>query len=208
MLVLATFVIMGIVTYCLLKEGVFTAFTMMVNVIIAGLVAFNFYEPLAVALEPVLKGWPLAGYEDALCLVAVFALVLGLLRLVANQLIPTQMDAYLLLQQIGAVVFGLLTGYLLAGFQMCVMQTLPWQENFMDFQQRIDPSGEGQKLRSMLPPDRVWLAVMQYGSQKGFTPGDGRPPFDSDGSFELRYARYRRFNDNRDAMPYSNELAP
>ena len=32
------------------------------------------------------------------------------------------------------------------------------------------------------------------------------PGFDPDGTFELRYARYRRYDDNRDAMPYKGEF--
>lgn len=53
---------------------------MTVNVVLSGLVAFAFFEPLAGVLGPLFAGTFLAGYEDALCLVFLFALSLGLLR--------------------------------------------------------------------------------------------------------------------------------
>src|SRR5438128_12596719 len=81
-----TVVIMLIVAYAYLREGFFTACTMAINVILAGLVAFNFWEPIAALLDPMLSGSFLHGYEDAVCLVLLFSLVLGLLRAVTNNL--------------------------------------------------------------------------------------------------------------------------
>ena len=43
---------MGIVAYAFWREGPLTAFAMCVNVLLAGLLAFNFWEPIADLLDP------------------------------------------------------------------------------------------------------------------------------------------------------------
>jgi len=46
----------------------------------------------------------------------------------------------------------------------------------------------------VLPPDRVWLALMRRASTGPFRQGED-PGFDPGGSFEQRYARLRRYAD-------------
>jgi cytochrome c biogenesis protein CcdA len=188
-------VIMLGVAYAYLQEGVLTAFTMLCNVFLAGLVAFNFWEPCAAELDPLLAGTLLHGYEDSLCLVLLFTLTLGLLRWTTNTLANLQPEYHPVVQQGGAVVFGLLTGYLVAGFLLCVLQTLPWHENFMNFDEKIDPEAPKARARRVLPPDRVWLALMHRASVGPFSQAE-EAGFDPGGSFEARYARLRRYSDS------------
>lgn len=203
---LLSVVMMIAVAYSFLKEGIFTAFCMLINVCIAGLVAFSYFEPFALALEPITKGL-LDGYEDAISLVALFVATVVLLRSITNALVNNDIPYPPALYQAGAGFFGLVTGYLAAGFLFCVLQTLPWHENFMSFTPRLDPGAPGAGLRRVLPPDRVWLALMHRASTIVFSQSGGEL-FDKDGSFESRYARYRRYNDTRDALPYQQELEP
>src|SRR5215472_11712192 len=102
---LFTVVIMGVVAYAFWREGPLTAFAMCVNVVLAGALAFNYFEPIADLLE--------SSFEDTF----------------AN----THMEYPPVLYRGGAVVFGLVTGYLLSGFLVCVLQTLPLQQNFLSF---------------------------------------------------------------------------
>jgi hypothetical protein len=188
-----TIFIMVIVTYAFWQEGALTAFTMMCNVFVAGLVAFSYWEPIAAELDPLLAGTILHGYEDSVCLVALFSLTLGLLRLATNNLANRLVDYHPVLQQGGSVICGLMTGYLASGFLLCVLQTLPWHRNFMGFEAKVDPDASGAKLRRVLPADRVWLALMH---RAGLGPlAQEGPTFDADGSFEDRYQRYRREGD-------------
>jgi hypothetical protein len=209
-----TILIMLGVGYAYLREGVFTAFTMCCNVLIAGLVSFNFYEPLADLLDSSFESSFLHGYEDGLCMLALFCVTLGGLRTATNALANVQMSLPPLLQRGGGVLFGLLTGYLTVGFMLCALQTLPWHENFMFF----DPSYENNVgLRRVLPPDRVWLAMMfragaysfaneQDPQAKTDTIYDRFYTFDKYGTFEYRYARYRRYGDSREPIVYQHEL--
>jgi hypothetical protein len=220
MLQFLTLIIMAAIGYAYLREGLFTAFVMCCNVMLAGLVAFNFWEPLADLLDPTFAPSVLHGFEDAVCLILLFSVTLGGLRSVTNLLSRTQVRFPVGLQQGGGAVFGLLTGYLVTGFLTCVLQTLPWHVNFMYFNHRLDAGGES--LRHILPGDRVWLALMHRAGAYTFanaddmkTAGKDAPAdryvqkyltFDKFGTFEQRYARYRRYNDNGEPTKYSGEF--
>src|SRR5207302_6291781 len=107
---------MALVAYAYLREGLFTACTMAINVLLAGLIAFNFWEPLAALLDPTLAGSFLHGYEDAFCLIVLFAAALSLLRASTNNLASSRVQFEGWLQTSGGMLFGLLTGYLVSGF--------------------------------------------------------------------------------------------
>jgi hypothetical protein len=185
------FVIMLASAYAFWRQGVLSALVMVVNVLLAGLITFNFFEPIAAELDSMLADTFLHGYEDSLCLVALFSLTLTFLRWAANALIHTTIEYHPILQQGGAVLFGLLAGYLTAGFLLCVAQTLPLSENFLKFDVRSEANAPGAKLRRIMPPDRVWLALMHRGSIASLSWGEDSS-FDPDGSYELRYGHERR----------------
>jgi hypothetical protein len=204
---LLTLVLIVAVAYAYVGEDLPTAFTMFVNVLLAGLVAFNYFEPLAAGVEAQVDGTPLQGYEDAIFLVGLFCLTLGPLRWAVNNLSPSLIEFPPLLQRGGALLFGALTGYLLAGFLLCVFQTLPLPERFMGFQADAAPSG----LRRILPPDRVWLALMHRAGAYAFSNSGGLSEvetFDKDGSFEARYALFRRINAEGNRLKYRGEYEP
>ncbi len=190
---LITVVVMLGAAYAFWRQGVLAAIAMTVNVLLAGLIAFNFFEPMAAELDPMFAGSILHGYEDSICLVVPFVLSLLILRWASNALIHTVIEYHPALQQAGAAVFGSMAGYLTVGFLLTVAQTLPLDEHFLHFEPRIDPSTPGAKIRHILPPDRVWLALMARASVDTFS-WEGNA-FDPDGSFESRYARERRIAD-------------
>jgi len=193
-----TLLIMAGVAYAFWREGLLTAVTMTVNVVLAGLVAFAFWEPIADWLGPMFADSFLHGYEDALCLVVLFAVTLGLLRLLTNNLANAQLEYHPVVRQAGTAACGLLAGYLASGFLLCVLQTLPWHANFLGFDYRVEQNGGGPQAPRILPPDHVWLALM-HGAM---------PEFDPEATFEARYARFRRYDDKRDALPNQWELGP
>jgi hypothetical protein len=206
------------VGYAYFREGLFTAATMCINVIFAGLIAFNFWEPLANLLDSSFQGTILAGYEDAFVLVGLFCVSLGLLRLVTHTLANAVVDFDAVAQQGGGVLFGLLTGYLVSGFMACVLQTLPWHENFMAFE--WDAAKRESPFQRIFPPDRVWLAMMRRAGAYPLSNRDDLDAvksmdssyydnyitFDKYGTFEIRYARFRRYGDKREKLPDNGEF--
>jgi uncharacterized membrane protein required for colicin V production len=213
-----TIAVMGIVVYAFWNEGLLTAVCTFVNVLLAGLVAFNFFEPIADALEPMFETSPLKGYEDSLVLVLVFCLVLAALRWATNTVANTDLVYHPALLRGGCVLFGLLTGYLTAGFLTCVFQTLPWHENFLGFEPGTDGKAADQAIRRVLPPDRVWLALMYRAGAFAFSNSedeavpdpqsltDRYKTFDKYATFSLRYARYRRYGESGEPKKYLGEF--
>jgi len=201
------------VAYSQYSNGLFHAVAMLVAVLLSGLMAFNLWEPAADVLELSLQRGSLAGCEDMLALTLIFGVTLFLLRLaIFNYLAPELIEQHGHLQFLGAGAVGLLTGYLVTGFLVCVMETLPLDEHFLGFEPRSDAEGA---LRSFLPPDRVWLAMMRQAGRSSFSwkedptppePSDRFLTFDRYGTFEMRYARYRRNTEARGPMPYMGEF--
>jgi hypothetical protein len=206
MLAFLTIMIMGITGFAYFREGLLTAFALFCNVFLSGLIAFCFWEPIADLLDPLVAGNALHGYEDFLVLILLFCASLLLLRWLSNTLAPHTTEYFVGLQEGGGVVFGMAAGYLLAGFLVCALQTLPWHQEFMGFGADYDPAQTGAALRRILPPDRVWLGLMNKASTVAFSTGG--KGFDNYGSYEMRYARYRRYNDKFEVSPMKGEISP
>src|SRR5262245_3446056 len=165
MLIAFTLAVMGVTAYVYFREGIFTAAAMLVNVVVAGLLTFNFFEPLAGGMGRLFRRTFLQGYEDFFALIALFCLFLGLLRALTNHFNSGLVEFPAAPQQFGAAVFALLAGYLTAGFLVCAMQTLPWDRHFLGFEPR---AREESFLRRVAPPDRVWLALMHRAGTHAF----------------------------------------
>lgn len=214
MLVMLTLLIMLGVGYAYWREGVLFGFCMCVSVLAAGLVAFNFWEPLADLVEGTVQGSTLAGYEDFLCLAALFTITLALMRLGVDVLLPQWMEYPAALHQFGGAALGAIAGYLVSGFLICALETLPWHENFLGFEAY---TREELPIRKFMPPDRVWLGLMHYAGAYPLAANELANPnsderyesydtFDRFGTFELRYLRHRRYSDQRDTLPYLGEF--
>jgi len=193
MLILFTLLVMLVVAYYHWGEGLFTAAGLLVCVMLAGLVTFNFWEPLANLVESLVDRSFVQGYEDFVCLIGLFTVSLALLRGLTHSLNNKEVEFFPALNQIGGGVIGLFTGYLLSGFLICAMETLPWHQNFLGF----EPYQENEIIvRRFLPPDRIWLALMHRAGNAGvMSRGEGSRTFDPDGAFESNYYRFRRYSE-------------
>jgi uncharacterized membrane protein required for colicin V production len=210
----ATLLIMLATAYAQYRNGLFSSFAMLFMVLLSGLVAFGFWEPLADMLDPVFQFNALSGCEDMIVMVLLFAATLFALRLAMTYLNTEMIDEHGHLQHLGAAAVGLVTGYFLAGFLICATQTLPLDVNYFDFEPRETILEPG--YRAFFPSDRVWLSMMQQASAGAFSAKEEHPEkekavdryatFDREGTFELRYMRYRRTTEGRPALPYFGEL--
>jgi hypothetical protein len=165
--------IMLAVAYAHAREGFYSAATILFASLIAGLVAFGFYEPLVETIGD------LGGFEDAICLTGLFCVTLGILRYASISLVPHEVQTHPHLHQLGGGALGLVTGYLAAGFLLCVWQTLPWHPNFMGF--------EPGSARRAMPPDQNWLRLVRQ-ANRGLAGSDARAFTEQ---FEAHYAKWR-----------------
>jgi hypothetical protein len=192
MLIAITIAIMLIVAYTHMKEGIFTATCMLINALLAGLIAMNFWEPIATTVESIVQRSILQGYEDFFVLIFLYAISLGGLRALAGGLNNTEVEFVPMFNQLGAGAVALITGYLISGFLICAMETLPWNRNFLGFEPYTETESA---IRRYFPPDRVWLALMHRAGATNLSRGPGSPTFDADGAFESNFLRFRRYSD-------------
>lgn len=211
---IATLLIMLACGYAQYRNGLFSSFAMLIMVFLSGLVAFGFWEPIADLLDPAFQNNALAGTEDLIVLLTLFSVTLLILRVSANYIAPEMIEENGIVQHFGAGAVGIVTGYFLAGFLLCAMQTLPLDERFLDFE---PPAEKEPVYRSIYPSDRVWLSLMRHAGATPYswkedpTPAgssnvDHYKTFDQGATFELRYQRYRRTNAERGPMPYFGEF--
>jgi hypothetical protein len=210
LLVLLTLALMAALAYAYWGEGPLIAFSMAVNILLAGLLTFNFYEPIADLLAPSLEGSFAEAAEDAIAMGFLFLPLLMLGRWLTFSLANTHIEYPPILYRAGGVAGGLLGGYLLAGFLVCAFQTLPLQREFLTFEVYEPAKTHG--LRKFMPPDLVWLAMMQNLSRGALTRGkdENEVPilFDPHGTYELRYSRYHRLDEVGKPMIWHGEVDP
>src|SRR5258708_3960134 len=130
MLVILSVIVVVIVAGSQYRNGIFTSATMLIQVLLAGVVAFGLWEPLADELDPLVQEGRMAGYEDCIALTALFAGTLLVLRLTTNRINQELFDFNPIAQQFCGPAIGVVTGYLVSGFLICVLQTLPLDEEF------------------------------------------------------------------------------
>jgi hypothetical protein len=188
--------VVGIVAWCVASEGAWGAGFTFVSVLLGGLLAMNFFEPLANYLESTISGSPAwAARWDVVSLVGLFALFTFLLRLMTDYLAPTFMPVHPLVHEGGRWTFGVLAGYVTMAVLLTALHTAPLPREFIGF------TPERNNLLGMAAPDRQWLGFTQYVSEKSLRSDrifDGpRLKIRSDRfeiwpSFPIRYASRRQ----------------
>jgi hypothetical protein len=100
-------IIVGLIlglTYVLTSEGLWGAALMFFNILFSGLIAFNFYEPLAELLDRTGINW---GFSETACMLGLFSISLVLFRLTTETLAPAMVRFPTPIYHIGRLVFGL-----------------------------------------------------------------------------------------------------
>jgi hypothetical protein len=179
------------------NEGCWSNCLMLVNVTVAGIVALNFYEPLADYFESL---DPTFTYVvDFLALWTLFAVTAGVMRAITDSLCKTKVRFQTHVEQVGRVVLGAWIAFSLAGFCALTLHAAPLPLN--GFRGSFDRKpNEGMMFG--LAPDRAWLGFMQALSQGAYGwedektnsryPTDGKlRVFDPQSEFLVKY-RSRR----------------
>lgn len=189
--------IMGVVAWCVASEGAWGAGILFLISIFSGLLAMNFFEPLANYLQTAMgtsRAWSFR--LDMICLVGLFAGFVFGFRMLAEYLQPTFIAVHPLVYDGVRWVFGGLTGYVVMAFLLTALHTAPLPRTFLGF------TPEGRNLLGMTAPDRQWLGFTQYVSEHSLV-RSGKPRIfdgptgkrgDYEGvwpSFPIRYASRR-----------------
>jgi hypothetical protein len=204
---IANLVLVGLIaglTYALTSEGLWGAAVMFFNILFAGMIAFNFYEPVAVMLDKTGIGW---GFSDTLCFLLLFCVALVALRLTTETLSPAMVRFPMPIYHAGRLIFGLGGALLTVAILLIGFECAPVHKKLFKaytYESR-PPFGLGL--------DHQWLGFFQHetggvfvqynvgGPDPFHTYGQGRPLnlFDPRGQWLI---------DHQNARPYGTEIVP
>lgn len=196
-------VVLG-VTWLVASDGPHGAAITFVSVIISGLLAMNFFEPLALFLTNNIAG----SYEwqhrwDVVALLGIFSGGVFAMRSLGERLLPTYAELNTLVYELARWGFSLATGYATMAILLTAMHVAPLPREFFGF------APEQKNFFQIAAPDRQWLGFTQYVSEsslKRVLPGGAVPIFDGTAapripedpgttqiwsSFPIRYAARR-----------------
>ena len=168
----------------LYPEGMWSNAIRLVNVILAGLLAMNYFEPLARKLD---QWQPSYTYcWDFLALWMVFGGSFVVLRAVTDQISRVKVRFLKIADQIGSGVLAAAIGWLMIAFTLTTLHTAPLAENFF--------FGAFQPLEPMFlgtSPDLAWLSLVRSQSVGAFSCLQTNV-FSPKGDFVSNYTERRR----------------
>lgn len=189
-------------TYVLTSEGAWGATLMFFNVLFGGLIAFNFFEPLADLIDSTGIGW---SFSETLAMMLIFCASVLLLRLATETLAPVAVRFPNPIYQLTRLFFGFATTVVTFAIILLAFHAAPVHKKIfgaIDYNTK-PPFGMG--------IDHGWLGFFQ------FTTGDifarygvgGRDPYSTYGKTGSQFARVQLFDprgrwllDKQEARPY------
>jgi hypothetical protein len=160
-----------LMTYALSSEGLWGTALMFFNVIFGGLIAFNFYEPLARLIDSTGIGW---GFSDTLAMMSIFCVSVLLLRLTTETLAPAMVRFPMPIYHAGRLFFALATSLVTVAIIILSFHTAPVHKKIfgaIDYKYS-PPFGLGL--------DHRWLGFFQYTTGEVFVrygQGGKRDPY-------------------------------
>lgn len=172
LLSLLLFLILVAVVAFTFNEGTWTNAIRLINVVTAGLVAFNFFEPVARLLEEYIDNG-LTYVWDFVALWVLFSASMIIFRVATGQLSRVKVRFMMVVDRTGSVILALVVGWVMVCFISATLHTAPLAQKFLfggfDYQQPLFLG---------MHPDNMWLGFVQYVSK---------------GAYSLRHERRRRF---------------
>ncbi len=142
-----------LMTYAISSEGLWGAALMFFNVLFGGLIAFNFYEPLARLIDSTGIPW---GFSDTLSLLGLFCVSVMLLRMATETLAPAMVRFPMPIYHAGRLFFALATTLVTMSILILSFHTAPVHKKAfgaMDYKYK-PPFGMGL--------DHHWLGFFQH----------------------------------------------
>ncbi|MEC8337070.1 MAG: CvpA family protein [Planctomycetota bacterium] len=172
------------------KDGLWHSLLTFFNVLFAGTLTMNFFEPVALQLDIWMPSF--SYFVDFLAFWAIFTGFSLAIRLLTLRLSRVRVRFIKLVDLTGGFFFGLWTGWILISLVATSLHLAPLAVN--SFGGNFQSTPESRML--WFAPDRHWLALMQKTSQGSFArPVNPETPsshvFDPKGTFILTYGARR-----------------
>ena len=139
-------------------QGLWSNVVTLINVLLAAMLTLNYFEPVAKQLEGLEPS--LVYLWDFIALWGLFALSLGLLRVVTSMLSRTRVAFNFWVETVGRSLTAIWIAWLFVGFICVTIHTAPLGPHPLGFQ-RTPKSGTFLGMA----PDRHWLGFMQSRSR-------------------------------------------
>jgi len=166
-------------------HGLWGGVVTLVNLLIAGLVATSFYEPVALQIVGFSRNYTYLA--DFLALWFLFAVTFGLLRLITDIISPNRLKFHTLTEMIGRSIMCVVVGYVMMMFTAMTIHTAPIQAS------PFNGAWSGPSSSSFLgmKPESQWIGFVRGQSKWSLKGGE---VFDEDGSWLAdHYARRTEF---------------
>ncbi|MEM9702066.1 MAG: CvpA family protein [Planctomycetota bacterium] len=167
----------GGVTWFVANEGALGAVTTFFSVILGGLLAMNFFEPLAGVIEGAL-----GERADIIALLVLFAAFVTGIRLACEQIAPRMLEVPTPVYHGVRWAFGGATGYVTMAILLTSLHTAPLPRTFLGFAPERGFMRPGGNLFDVDAPDRRWLAFTRYVSLKPLAKGGSNTLVDETGA--------------------------
>lgn len=208
MTVIFDLILVGLIlalTYALTSEGLWGAALMFFNVLFAGLIAFNFYEPLATLLDKTGINW---GFSDTLCFLLLFCVALVILRLTTETLAPAMVRFPTPVYHAGRLIFGVAGAMLTMAIILIGAECAPVHKKLFKAYTYDSKPPFG-----LLALDHNWLGFFQHVSGGAFAQYNaGAPdPYHAYGqgrAINLFDPRGEWLINHQNARPYGTETVP
>lgn len=158
LIVLATVFILAIAFFQTI-EGVFNALIMTILTILSAAIAFNYYEPMAAWLGELMAEQH-AGYFQPVSLMGIFILTLGVLRILADMFIRSNVTLGMWPDRIAGGALGIVSGMVIVGMLTVSMQLMPFEASILTFKPFNDAL-ERESGIAPFYPDQFTVALME-----------------------------------------------
>lgn len=151
------------ITYAWMIRGMFSSLLHLLCVIVAGALAFAFWEPLALLLIGVSPERGFLSFIESIAwgtaLILPFAIELLLLRLITDKAVSGNINNNTLVDYIGGGVCGVATAGISAGILVLGIGTMRVSTNFLDYQPLWYSQERSTGAGSLVKADSLWLPV-------------------------------------------------
>lgn len=154
-------IILAAVTWCVASEGAGGAAITLLAILFSGLLAMNYFEPLALMLNNVSNSFAWRARWDFIALLGLFAFFIAVIRFLAAKISPQYIHVHAYAYEAGRWGCGLLAGYITIAFLLAALHTAALPREFIGF------TPENKKiLFGIVGPDRQWLGFTQFVSER------------------------------------------
>lgn len=150
-------------TAMMVQQGLWSNAITLVNVIISGLVAFTFYQPLTIRVDEMLDG-EYTYLLDFVMIWALFVVTMVITRAVTGAASKTRMRFKHPIDPVGGPAVGLIAAWVLAGIALASLHTSPMPKQAFGGG-LVYSAADVDSKSGLLNPDLAWLRFVETMAQ-------------------------------------------